>query len=330
MREQRSITALHHLVRAILLLGLSILIAYLVETNNLQLYIGVRIRPLVKISALIVYALAVIQGFIAYRIYRGSAVMDCDCCEPAPTKSWPKAGFLYGMIALPLLLGFLLPDTVLGGSFVDKKGIVFTSSIPYGSAGYSSQQAAAAEVADPPEEAVSGKETLSDSSEISPEKEAPSDESLDERFQADDDFTRDLAELAKRIYVLPVIEVKPEIYMEILSAIVSFKEPFLGKEMEISGFVYREPDLEENQWVIGRIAVQCCTADATPYGVLMEFDGTSQLKEDAWVKVKGTLGQTKYHGNPIIQLEAAEVEVIERPDNPYIYPNFDFLNVDIP
>lgn len=332
MKERKSATLFHPIVRTVLLLGLSVYIAYLVETDSLQLYIGVRIMPLVKAAALLLYALAVIQGFIAYRSYKGS-VIACDCCGNPPARSRLKSSFLYGVLALPLLLGFLLPDTVLGGSFANKKGMILgTGPSPYATTGYTPPTAAAVDSAEAPA-GSSGNSSEGSPTSAPDEDEASADagsaESLDRLFPAEDEFDRELAELAKRIYVLPMIHVKPEIYMEILSAIVVFKESFIGKEIEIAGFVYREPGLADNQLVIGRIAVQCCTADATPYGVLAEFDGASDLKDDTWVQLKGTLGQTEYNGNPIIKIDVAESAPIERPDVPYIYPNFDFLNVSV-
>lgn len=325
-------TAVHYSIRTVILLGISVYIAYLVETNSLQLYIGERIRPLVSASALLMYALAVIQGFLAYRTYKGS-VVECDCCSTPPAKSWPRAGLLYGLIALPLLLGFLLPDTVLGGSFASKKGIILSAVAPAYGGGPAQPALPAASTNDDTADSTESTEAA-DEEAGSVNNEAtitspPTEADLDQLFVAEDDFSRDLAVLAKRLYVLPMIEVRPDIYMEVLSAIVSFKEAFMGKEIEINGFVYRESGLPDHQFVIGRIAVQCCTADATPYGVLAEYEGAPELKNDTWMKLKGTIGEAEYNGNVIIKIDVSESSVIEAPDNPYIYPNFDFLNASV-
>ncbi|WP_334074386.1 MULTISPECIES: TIGR03943 family putative permease subunit [Paenibacillus] len=306
----------HNIFKTALLLALSGYIAFLVETDALQLYIGVRIMPLVKASALVVYALAVIQGFVAYRTYKGQ-IVDCDCCEVPQTASRFGSGLLYALFLLPLVLGFTLPNTVLSGSLAEKKGMQF-GSVQLG------QAKAKAKAEASPANAAPGASTASGTMAQAEEPD------LDRMFQADNDFDRDLAELAKKLYVLPVIEVKPEIYMEILSSIITFADPFMGKEIEITGFVYREPDLADNQFVIGRIAVQCCTADASPYGVLAESGEAAAFKDDTWVKVKGTLGHTEYNGNTIIKIDVQEIEVMEAPGNPYIYPNFEFLNVSLP
>lgn len=361
MRNQQRTTVLHHVIRTVILLGLAVYIAFLVESDTLQLYIGIRIRPLVKISSIVVYALAVIQGFIAYRAYRGS-IIECDCCSGAKEKSWFQSGFLYAMLALPLLLGFLLPDTVLGGSFASKKGMILgASATPNLGAMYAQQQsaisgdaadnllddtadniptntsandenAASQDRAAEPSLSAGTAETMEGKSEelSSPSPEEASAVAADPVFTGADAFEQELAILAERLYAQPVIEVKTDIYMEILTTIVTFQEQFVGKEIELTGFVYREKNLDKNQLVVGRIAVQCCTADATPYGVLTEFPEASGLADDTWVRLKGTLGQTQYNGNTIIKVDVTESEVITAPDNPYIYPNFDFLDVSIP
>lgn len=328
MKNEQRANVLHHVVRAVILLGLSIYIAFLVETDTLQLYIGVRIRPLVQVSSLVVYALAVIQAFIAYRTYKGS-IIECDCCGNPPARAWYKSGFLYGMLALPLLLGFLLPDTVLGGAFASKKGIILgAAASPNAGANYS-QQLQSSGLNDSEDAALPEEVPVQASDEQAGGSATPA-EPATPLFVGEDEFEQELAILAERLYALPVIEVKTEIYMEILSSIVTFQEQFLGKEVELSGFVYREKGLSDNQLVVGRIAVQCCTADATPYGVLTEFAEASQFEDDVWVKLRGTLAQTEYNGNTIIKIDVTESEVIEAPGNPYIYPNFDFLNVSVP
>ncbi|GIO39583.1 hypothetical protein J41TS12_44440 [Paenibacillus antibioticophila] len=355
MKNQQRTTVLHHAVRTVILLGLAVYIAFLVESDTLQLYIGIRIRPLVKLSSIVVYALAVIQGFIAYRAYRGS-IIECDCCSGAKEKSWFQSGFLYSMLALPLLLGFLLPDTVLGGSFASKKGMILgASATPNLGAMYAQQQSANSgnAIANTSDDAVGNISNDAAGSAEGPTNHESSDASLsadieenasgeliatdgtsgisaDPVFIGADAFEQELAVLAERLYAQPVIEVKTDIYMEILTTIVTFQEQFAGKEIELTGFVYREKNLDKNQLVVGRIAVQCCTADATPYGVLTEFPEASGFADDTWVRLKGTLGQTQYNGNTIIKVDVTESEVIPAPDNPYIYPNFDFLDVSIP
>lgn len=322
-RKHRYRTTFHYILRSFILLGLSVYIVYLVETNTLQLYIGYRIMPLVKWSSLIIYPLAIVQAIIAYRHFKGE-LKQCSCCTPAPsTKSWWRNSIVYSLFFIPLLLGFLLPDTVLGGSFASNKGMTLSSVFANRNN----------PMADPDTKPYSSSPNASTST--SPDKQSSSmaanegTEQLNEMFYTEDQFETDLAELGKRLYMLPVIKVKPDIYMEELSSIVVFIDHFVGKEIEISGFVYREPGMSDNQLVVGRIAVQCCTADATPYGVLIEFDEASQFPDDTWLNVRGVIGITEYSGNKILKIDVTETSIMKAPDNPYIYPNFSFLDESI-
>lgn len=329
MRNQRYLLTFHYILRTIILLGISGYIVYLVETNTLQLYIGSRIVPLVKWSAILVYPLAVIQAFIAYRNLTGD-LQKCNCCAPQLSKSWWRNGAVYSLFSLPLLLGFLLPDIVLGGSFANTKGMTLSSvfvdrnnpmdrpnSVSTSSNNSHSNSVEESPILDMDVDDASG----------TPIDSPPED--LNQMFYTEDPFEADLAELGKRLYPLPIIKVHPEIYMEVLSTIVVFIDHFMNKEIEISGFVYRESGMEDNQLVIGRIAVQCCTADAAPYGVLTEFDEASKFPDDTWLTVRGTIGYTEYNGNKILKIEVTESSIMKVPDNPYIYPNFNFLDSTI-
>ncbi|WP_120119243.1 hypothetical protein [Bacillus terrae] len=46
---------------------------------------------------------------------------------------------------------------------------------------------------------------------------------------------------------------------------------FVGKEVEITGFVYKEPEFKENQLVIARFGISCCYADALVYCIFRRW-----------------------------------------------------------
>jgi uncharacterized repeat protein (TIGR03943 family) len=95
--------------------------------------------------------------------------------------------------------------------------------------------------------------------------------------------------------------------------------------MEISGFIYHEDDMKFNQFVVARFSVSCCSADALPFGVMIESDKANLFHKDSWVKVTGTIGKTTYAGNNIMKLDAAKIEKIQAAKDPYVYPNYDFM-----
>jgi uncharacterized repeat protein (TIGR03943 family) len=146
---------------------------------------------------------------------------------------------------------------------------------------------------------------------------------LDELFVADM-YTEDFALLAKELYQQDGIGVTEKLFMEILTSIDLFLDQFQGKTMEIGGFVYREEEMNPNQFVIGRFAMDCCTADALPYGLLAEYGKAGRYENDAWIQIRGTIGKTEYLRNTIMVVHPTATERIEEPGSPYAYPNYNF------
>ncbi|GIO84368.1 phosphate ABC transporter substrate-binding protein [Paenibacillus faecis] len=148
-------------------------------------------------------------------------------------------------------------------------------------------------------------------------------EQLDGKFKAPDKYNEEFAELAKRLYIQDVIEVKPEIFSEMIGAIELFKEDFRGKKIKLSGFVYQKKDApNRSEFVLSRFLVQCCTADAYPFGVpVSSVAPLPSLRNDIWVEVEGTLQTGEHDGKEIITISAERVSEIPRPDSPYIFLN---------
>ena len=126
------------------------------------------------------------------------------------------------------------------------------------------------------------------------------------------------------LYARETIEVKEERFTETLTTLDLYLDNFVGKNIEISGFVYREENMRENQFAISRFVVQCCFADAAPYGVMAEYLRANQLADDAWIKVKGTLDKTNYNGYEVMKINVTKAEFIEAPEQPCVYQNFAF------
>jgi putative membrane protein len=212
----------------------------------------------------------------------------------------------------PLLLGFILPNATMGTALAAKKGMNLSAST-------------SRVVQARPETVITVKPATVEPliSNQPTDGKSLTDEQLDDLFVTDE-YNEDFARLSKQIYQNDVIVVKDELYMEILTAIDLFLESFVGKTIEISGFVYREPDMNQNQFVVGRFAMDCCSADALPYGVLIEDTNGSEYKNDTWIKVRGQIDTTIYNGNEIMVFKPESIESIAAPATPYIYPNYDF------
>ncbi|MNJ69196.1 hypothetical protein D3C77_655190 [compost metagenome] len=99
--------------------------------------------------------------------------------------------------------------------------------------------------------------------------------------------------------------------------------------MQLSGFVYNDPDSDnKGDFILGRFLVQCCTADAYPFGVVItSAQSLPHLEQDTWVEVRGTLQTMFRDGREIIAISAEKIREIPRPDTPYVYPNDDAVKV---
>lgn len=92
-------------------------------------------------------------------------------------------------------------------------------------------------------------------------------------------------------------------------------EKYIGKKLEIHGFVCKESYLNKNQFIIGRIIMTCCAADSKVVGIIGEYDKAGDLIENNKVKIKGRIGSSYVndennikHNIPVIVVNELESE----------------------
>ncbi|ULL18404.1 TIGR03943 family protein [Paenibacillus sp. H1-7] len=303
------IISLHHFIKAAILFGFAMYIVSLVKTENILYYIAPRMVDYVKWSAVGFYAIAVYQVYQAFRSFWGSAdACDCDH-DHTPSRSIMKNTVLYGMFIIPLLLGFLLPDLSMGSSLAAKKGMNLSSSSSVKKDSGAAAAPASPSSTPPAQSANAGSTAAAGSSE--------------ELFPSDK-FTEQYAKYAKQIYKSDLIKVKEELYMETLTTVDLYMDRFVGKKMELTGFVYRQEEMKDNQFVVGRFSIQCCSADAAPFGVLVEYERAKNFADDSWVTVTGTIQKTRFNDMDIMMLKVEKIAAAEPSKAQYVYPNFDF------
>lgn len=87
-------------------------------------------------------------------------------------------------------------------------------------------------------------------------------------------------------------------------------EKYIGRNLEIHGFVCKESYLNKNQFIIGRIVMTCCAADSKVVGIIGEYDKANDLNENEKIIVRGAIGSSTIkddnnvsHRIPIIIIE---------------------------
>jgi len=96
--------------------------------------------------------------------------------------------------------------------------------------------------------------------------------------------------------------------------------PYVGQMARVTGFVYHDPRLPANQFIVSRFVITCCTADASAIGMIVNWNQSEGLKESSWVEVKGPVQASKLGGQPIPLIQAEYVQSTSQPDQPYLYP----------
>jgi putative membrane protein len=98
-------------------------------------------------------------------------------------------------------------------------------------------------------------------------------------------------------------------------------DAFKGKKCKYLAQVYSVEDFEENQFLAGRYFMVCCAADLVGYGMVCESDKRSELKDEEWITVEGTIGEYEYNGYMVPLLTDVTITEAEAPDVTYIYYN---------
>lgn len=95
---------------------------------------------------------------------------------------------------------------------------------------------------------------------------------------------------------------------------------FVGEEADVVGFVYRDSRFADDQFMALRFTLTCCVADAQAVGLVVQVpEGTPRFAADTWVNVKGTFQIEEFDGNTIPILFAEDIEIVDQPDQPYLY-----------
>jgi putative membrane protein len=93
-----------------------------------------------------------------------------------------------------------------------------------------------------------------------------------------------------------------------------------GNPVDVIGFVYHDPRLQANQFLIGRYTIACCIADATAIGIWVNWDAAASLTNNQWVRIQGKMTSGQLDGQAVPVILADAVDPISEPDQPYLFP----------
>ncbi|QQK80901.1 TIGR03943 family protein [Salicibibacter cibi] len=225
-----------------------------------------------------------------FQIFRSAYPKDPHSCNedhhiPASTSINMIA---YSLFLIPIFAGILLPSATLNSEIVANRG---TQTI----------------------EPSSQEETNSTSdshSAVISEQEV--------RQEQGEDMAEKLAEQTE-------IVLDDGNYVDVMRGIGQGGERLHGQDMDFTGFVYKDPAMNDDEFLVARFVITCCLADAVVYAFHVSAEDAQLYEMDSWVRVKGELANNENAEGSDPYVKAAEIEKIPEPDQPYVYDEFDFF-----
>ncbi|WP_394509728.1 TIGR03943 family protein [Priestia aryabhattai] len=296
-------------IRGILLIGFSLLMFKLILTGKIIQFIAPKMMPFILFSSGTFFLLGIIQ------IWRSSINKDlsCECGHDHTEKGKIRTTFFYSLFLLPIMTGFLFSNHTLDSSVAVRRGLSFSVNTPD-----TPQQAGNDEKIDTTNSELE-KDTndfLFGNSEETP-KNVPIRHQNSIAAKVAPKGFHELLE--KKLLKKPKISINDTDYIPVMNIIENNTDQFVGKKIEVSGFVYHEKGFKDNQFVVARFGISCCAADASVYGLLSTLENASALKKDTWVHIKGIIQKTTYNGENVPYIQVQRIESIHKPDNPYVY-----------
>ncbi len=95
---------------------------------------------------------------------------------------------------------------------------------------------------------------------------------------------------------------------------------YLGSTADVIGFVYHDPRLEGDRFMVGRFIITCCVADAFAVGMAVDSPESGFHEENDWVRVKGVVDVITIQDRKVPLIRAESITPISMPDLPYLYP----------
>ncbi len=115
-----------------------------------------------------------------------------------------------------------------------------------------------------------------------------------------------------------IIKMNQQNYTTLLKDIHNNVADYSGEKIKLSGYIYRLPDFQENQFVIAR-NMMVTETDYRVVGFLCEYHGTASLQTDTWVKAEGMITLSDYHG-PMPVIHITKIQNSKMPEDITVLP----------
>lgn len=289
------------MIRFLILSGYFELMMYLQVSGKLDQYINVHYRYLAILSMILSALLALVQLYIWVKSdsVKGKKQVDeevhhhhdHDHDHDHGLTNPSQRVIAYVLLALPVIVGTLFPTVSLDTTIVEAKGFNFPIS----------------------------KESVGD-----PEMQTQYLKPDTSIYFNKSDYLDQMKKLKEKYDDKQLIKITDENYLEVMELIYNYPSEFIGKKISYEGFVYKTPDGEKEDNFLFRFGIIHCVADSGVFGLLTHMPEGTNVKNDEWYKVEGTIQSDYYEPfkRDIPVVEVNTLTKIEAPKNQYVYRSF--------
>ncbi len=274
------------LLKALIILGFSMLLFWLVGSNKIIFYINPRFVWLTKLSAVLIFLMFLVQS--GNYLLKSAGHSHTHAC-PGRIK------LIYLPFMFTLFLAFFLPNQALDSSIAQNKGVNL------------------------------GKQTVNNSrsdQDSSNMDNAVQTEAADNNINSRPYTARNQNPTQVETDILrnaSFIEVNENNFTLINNEVYTYPDKYAGKEIAMLGFVVKNEEFQSDQFGLVRYVITCCSADALPGGFFCKYASTSNLSEGSWLNIKGIIDLDKYEGNVIPIIKVTSLSKAKQPQSPYVY-----------
>lgn len=115
-------------------------------------------------------------------------------------------------------------------------------------------------------------------------------------------------------------------FAAMMDALWSAGDEIVGRQVEMLGFVYSDPTLGQEDFVLARRMIIEQPEDTVVAGILCRWPDRHDLRDGQWVQVQGKLERVKFYDlhaqrvNSMPIIVAEQLTVVQPPEPEYVYP----------
>lgn len=210
----------------------------------------------------------------------------------------------YVIFAIPLVTGILFPVTGVSGNNMTMSGSNAVSADNKNS-NYEEDTAVNYDYTNDTDDSGDTSGTLQDGTQTSPER--------------GNEVAEDVSEKYTKYETDGVMMISDDVFAAWYMDVYDHVDDFEGEKCQYLAQVYSMDDFKDNQFLAGRNFMVCCAADLVGYGILCESDMRSELTDEEWITVTGTIAKYEYNGYTVPMLTDVTITKAEAPADEYIY-----------